>query len=103
MLVQRCFDFADSAPKSQEKTLAWLSLLWALSRRASAAASLMSGFGQLLRQASNGSVSTLLKLSKDSTVNARFHPGSLIPEYNLGNLFMAPTPNAAGAVTYHAP
>ena len=29
MLVQRCFDFADSAPKSQEKTLAWLSLRWA--------------------------------------------------------------------------
>ena len=104
MLVQRCFDFADSAPKSHEKMLLVVFTLGtvALSRSASSAASLMSGFGQLLRQAPTGSVFTLLTLSKDSTINVRFHPSSLIPEYSLGNLFLAPTPNAAGAVTYHA-
>ena len=64
----------------------------ALSRSASSAASLMSGFGQLLRQAPTGSVFTLLTLSKDSTINVRFHPSSLIPEYNLGNLFFGPHP-----------
>ena len=50
----------------------------AVSRSARSAASLMSGFGQLLRQASNGSVSTLLQLSKGSTISVRFHPGTLI-------------------------
>ena len=103
MLVQSCFffffrRFGSKIPRENACLVVFALGAAALSTSAPWAASLISAFGQLLRQASNGSVSTLLKLSKDFTINARFHPGSLIGFRES----MAPSLNAAGAATYQA-
>ena len=56
---------------------------------------------QLLRQASNGDASILLRLLKVAiTIDDYCYVRT--PQYKPGNLFMAPPPNTAGAITSQA-
>ena len=66
-LCSPCAVFRRFGPESPRPMLGSLWVM-ALSKDVHSAGSLMSGFGQLLRQASNGDMSQLQQLAKDSTV-----------------------------------